>query len=105
MKEATLKKKAREILEKRGYQIWFPVQVMYTQKDIFGVWDFIAWKGNNFLLVQLTTMPNRSTRVKKITKYMKENNLSLPSSYVKGQGWGWDNKLRFFKIVDISRGT
>lgn len=101
MKEATLKKKAKIILGEMGYQFWFPAKVMYSQTDIFGIWDLIAWKESNFLLIQLTTMPNRSARVKKIMKYMRENHLSLPSPYVKGEVWAWNDKIRSFRVVSI----
>jgi len=101
MKEETLKKKANIILKTNGWEVWFPPNVKWKkQKDIFGIWDGIAWREDQLLFFQLTTMKNKAARGKKIIDYMNKYYLDLPRS-VKGQIWAWDKKIKFFRIFNI----
>lgn len=100
--EENIKKLAKEHLKKQGYQVWYPVRSRWgKERDIFGIFDGIAWKEDQFIFFQLTTMPNKSARYRKIKNYMNKHNLFFNSAYVKGMIIAFDDLkgLRFFEIL------
>ncbi|MFA5355194.1 MAG: hypothetical protein WC302_00430 [Candidatus Paceibacterota bacterium] len=102
MKEALIRKKAVEILAKKGFVYWYPAKVRFKQNDIFGVFDLVCWrkKSANIKFVQLTTCSNLSARRKKIQFFMKENKIPAKIS-VGVEIWGWSQKKREFKIEEV----
>jgi len=78
MKEEKIRKKTIELLENEGWVVWYPYKTRWQKhKDIFGVYDLIAAKGEEIKFIQLTTFKNVPARVKKIRKFLNENNLNL----------------------------
>lgn len=85
MKEATLFKKVKEILQKQGWVYWNPPKVRWKrEKDIFGCFDLIAVRKNMVRFIQITTFTNMRTREKKVRKFLTENSLSLFAEV-----WAW----------------
>jgi len=101
MKEITIRKKALEILTKKGFVCWYPPKVKYKKEtDIFGIFDLInIHNKTGVLFIQLTTLHNIRAREKKVKAFLKKNNLSLFC-----QVWGWDKKKKDFKIINIYGG-
>ena len=101
MKEITIRKKALEILIKKGFVCWYPPKVKYKKEtDIFGIFDLInIHNKTGVLFIQLTTLHNIRAREKKVKEFLKKNNLSLFC-----QVWGWDKKKKDFKIINIYGG-
>lgn len=97
-KEAEIRKKAVQILEKEKFICWYPAKVKYKQNDIFGVFDLVCWQKRtaNIKFVQLTTLSNLSARRKKIKDFFKKNKLFQQVS-VDVEIWGWNKKRREFK--------
>lgn len=91
-KEAVTRKRAIQILRDRGWVTWFPCKVKYKQNDIFGIIDLLAVKGRRMKKIQLTTLPNISTKRKKILNFLKEFKVELPVEI-----WAWDKKRKKFK--------
>jgi len=99
MKEAVIRKKAIEILEKDGYITWYPPKVRWRQeRDVFGMFDIIATYRNIIRFIQITTISNLSHRRKKIKKWMKENNIkwNYPPEI-----WAYHKKKKEFKIEKL----
>lgn len=95
-KESKIRKMAVELLEKKGWICWSPSKVKFQQNDVFGIIDLLAIKGSRWKKIQLTTMPNVSTRRKKIKKFLEKNNLKMLVEI-----WAWSNKNKEFKIKKI----
>jgi len=91
-KEAVTRKRAIQILKKENWICWYPSKVKYKQNDIFGIIDLLAIKGRRMKKIQLTTLPNISTRRKKILNFLKEFKVELPVEI-----WAWDKKRKKFK--------
>lgn len=91
-KETTIRKKAIQILEDKGWVVWFAPKVKYQQTDVFGIIDLLAIKGKRMKKIQLTTLANISTRRKKIQKFLKEFKIEMSV-----QIWAWDGKKKEFK--------
>lgn len=98
--EAQTRKKAIAILKKKNFVCWHPAKVKYKQNDIFGVFDLVCWqrKTTNIKFIQLTTLPNLSTRKKKIKNFLKKNKLSK-QSLVDIEVWGWNKRDKIFKTI------
>jgi hypothetical protein len=96
-KEALIRKKAIQILEEEGWVVWWPVKVRYKQTDVFGIIDVLALKGKRRKNIQLTTLPNISTRRKKITNFLEKFKVELPVDI-----WAWDRKKRKFRKEKIN---
>lgn len=96
-KEALIRKKAIQILEEEGWVVWYPPKIRYKQTDVFGIIDVLALKGKRRKNIQLTTLPNISTRRKKIINFLKEFNVELPVDI-----WAWDRKKRKFRKEKIN---
>lgn len=96
MKEAVIRKKVIEILEKEKYVCWFPKKAKYQETDIYGVFDVIAGKGKLLRFIQFTTLPNISTRKKKVLKFLEWSHLQLTAEI-----WGYDKKKKEFKIIRV----
>lgn len=101
-KETEIRKRALEILEKKGFVYWYPSKVKFQQNDIFGVFDLVCWRKRttNIKFLQLTTSSNISSRRKKIEGFMKENRLPRKIS-VGIEIWGWNQKKKEFKVEEI----
>jgi len=101
-KESLIRKKAVEILKKEGWLVWWPSKAIFKQNDIFGAFDIICWKKRTGALkfIQLTTLPNLSTRIKKIKNFLKKNRLSKQNS-ASIETWGWNKRKKEFKIEPI----
>ena len=84
MKEAVIRKKAIQILEKNGWIYWFAPKVKYRQTDVFGIIDLLALKGRKKKNIQLTTLSNISSRRKKITDFLKKNKVEMTVEI-----WAW----------------
>ena len=102
MKEKELKKLLKQELIAKGYANWWPAKVRFYQNDIFGVYDCIAWNGENLLLIQMTTKPNVSARKKKILDYFHTLNMIPPrNSFVLAYNPHIDFKNEFFDWINI----
>jgi len=97
VKEATIRKKAIELLTAEGWVCWYPKKVKFQETDIFGVFDLICARGSEIKLIQLTTLPNLSARRRKIRRFLKEHNLQL-----KYEIWAYSKKNRRFKIEKLT---
>lgn len=97
-KESNIRKKAIEILTDAKWITWFAPKVKFQQTDIFGVFDLICWEkaSKNLKFIQLTTLPNLSTRKKKIQGFFKKNKITAKS--VKVEIWAWSSRRKNFKI-------
>lgn len=91
-KESEIRKKAIEQLEADGWLTWFAPKVKFMQTDVFGIIDLMALRGKSKKNIQLTTLSNISARRKKITNFLKTNNIELTVEI-----WGWSSKKRCFK--------
>jgi hypothetical protein len=97
-KEALIRKKAVDILEKEGYVYWYPAKVKFKQNDIFGVFDLVCWKKEttNIKFLQLTTLPNFSARRRKIRDFLTRN--KIPQKVlVDIEVWGWNQAKKVFR--------
>jgi len=99
--EKSIRQKVKRYYKLQGWRVWCPVKSRWgKEKDIFGIWDGMAWKGNKFVFFQFTTIANKAKRVKKVKEYMREHNLGFNSSCASGVIIAWDKKkgLRFFGV-------
>lgn len=96
-KEAEIRKKVIQILEKEGWVVWYPPKVKYRQTDIFGIIDLLALRKNEGKNIQLTTLPNISTKRKKIINFLKKFKVEISVEI-----WAWDQKKRKFRKEEIS---
>jgi len=104
VREATIRKKARDILEKDGYVTWCAAKAKYQSSDIFGVFDCVAVKkgegeyvcSDQVRYIQWTTKSNLSARRRKILAFFDENNLWIPCEI-----WSYDNDKGKFKIEQL----
>jgi len=95
-KEAQIRKKVVEILEKEGWIVWYPPKVKYKQNDIFGIIDLLAIKGKKQKNIQITTISNVSARRKKIINFIEKSKVELPVEI-----WAWNQKKKIFKKEKI----
>jgi len=99
MKEIGIRKEAIKILEKEKWIVWYPSKVRWRkEQDIFGVFDLVCiWK-HMIKFIQLTTLSNIRAREKKIKKFLDKNKVKL---YWSPEVWGWNNKKKEFKILEV----
>ena len=95
-KESLIRKKAIEILRRERWITWYPYRIKYKQNDIFGIIDLLAIKGKKQKNIQLTTLPNISTKRKKITNFLKEFKVELPVEI-----WAWSKREKKFRKEKI----
>ncbi len=95
-KEAQIRKKVVEILEKENWIVWYPSKVKYKQNDIFGIIDLLAIKGKKKKNIQITTVSNISARRKKIVCFIKKAKVELLVEI-----WAWNQKKKIFKKEKI----
>ena len=95
-KETLIRKKVVEILEKKGWLVWYPAKVKFKQNDVFGIIDLLALKGKRKKNIQLTTLPNISARRKKILNFKKKFNVEISVEI-----WAWNGKKKQFKKETI----
>lgn len=94
MTEREVFKKVWEKLKADNYVYWFPPRT-WGERDIMGVFDFIAAKGRKFIFVQVTTIQHISDRRKKIQNFYIKNDVGpLPDVYI----WAYDPRKDKFKI-------
>ena len=96
-KESLIRKKSIEILREEGWITWHPAKIRFKQNDIFGIIDLLAIKGRRQKNIQLTTLPNISTKRKKITNFLKKFKVELPVEI-----WAWDKKRKEFRKEKIN---
>ncbi|MCJ7786659.1 hypothetical protein MUP06_00375 [Patescibacteria group bacterium] len=96
--EAQIRKKAIEELQADGWITWFAPKVKFHETDIFGIIDLLALKGRKQKNIQLTTLPNISTRRKKIISFLKKHKVEPPVEI-----WAWSNKKKSFRIEKINK--
>jgi len=98
MKESDVQKLAITKLESEGYSYWFPKRT-WGERDIFGVFDFIAMRAGKIMLVQLTTIQHLSDRRTKIKKFYESQRIQMfPANvYI----WAWDKRVDAFKIAKV----
>ncbi len=94
--ESLIRKKAIEELEKDGWITWFAPKVRFKQTDVFGIIDLLALKGKKQKNIQLTTLPNLSTRRRKINSFLEKNKVELTVEV-----WAWSKKQKKFKKEKI----
>lgn len=99
-KESLIKKKAIQLLETKGWIVWYPGKIRYKQNDIFGIIDLLALKGRQKKNIQLTTFVNLSTRRKKIINFFKKFKVELPIEI-----WAWNSVKKTFKIEKVNHNT
>ena len=97
-KESEIRKKAIKILEEAGWVTWHPSKARFQQNDIFGIIDLLAVKRGKLKKIQLTTLPNISTKRKKIKKFFKKNKVRLSVEI-----WAWDAGQKKFKRERIHK--
>ncbi|OGZ23338.1 MAG: hypothetical protein A3A08_02430 [Candidatus Nealsonbacteria bacterium RIFCSPLOWO2_01_FULL_41_9] len=97
-KEAVIRKKAVAILTSAKWVSWYAPKVKFHETDIFGVFDLICWEksSKNLKFIQLTTLPNLSSRRKKIQGFFKKNRITKKS--VEVEIWAWNSRQKNFKI-------
>ena len=100
MKEAEIRKKAVQILNKRGWITWYPSRARFKQNDIFGIIDLLAVKRKKMKKIQLTTLSNISTKRKKIKNFLKKTKVEMTVEI-----WAWNRKKREFKKEKINTKT
>ena len=93
MTEREIRKKAIEKLEREGFVYWFPATT-WGERDIMGIFDFIAFKGSEILLVQMTTLNHLSHRRRKIQDFYLAHGLKTKG----GEVWAWDKNKDKFRI-------
>lgn len=96
MREAEIRKRAIEILRQEGWITWFPAKARFKQNDVFGVIDVLALKGKKQKNIQLTTLPNVSTKRKKITNFCEKFKVEIPVEI-----WAWSKKEKKFRKEKI----
>jgi len=96
-KESVIRKKAIEILRQNGWITWHPSRARYKQNDIFGIIDLLAVKGKIMKKIQLTTLPNISTKRKKIKNFLKKFKVELLVEI-----WAWSKKDKSFRKEKIN---
>lgn len=97
MREAEIRKKAIKILTDKNWICWFPSRARYKQNDIFGIIDLLAVKGKIMKKIQLTTLPNVSTKRKKIKNFLEKFKVELPVEI-----WAWSKKDKSFRKEKIN---
>jgi len=95
--ESLIRKKAIQVLERKGWIVWFAPKVKFQQTDVFGIIDLLALRGKQKKNIQLTTLPNVSAKRKKITSFLKKFKVELPVEI-----WGWNQKKKEFKKERIN---
>ncbi len=73
-------RRAKKQLEQKGFVVFKPIRTKYsTQKDIFNLFDLIAWNPNEGCLYLLQVKKNKSEYTKKELKKFKNfaNNLLM----------------------------
>jgi len=96
-KEAEIRKRAIRILTDKDWICWYPSRARFKQNDIFGIIDLLALKGRKQKNIQLTTLPNISTRRKKITNFLKKNKVEMTVEI-----WAWYSSKKIFRIEKIN---
>ena len=96
-KEAEIRKKALKILADDKWIYWYPSKVRFKQNDVFGIIDVLALKGKRRKNIQLTTLPNISTKRKKILNFLKRFQVELPVEI-----WAWNRLKREFKKEKVN---
>ena len=88
MTEAKVKSLVRKQLEKDGYMVWYPAISRFapkfpyskeSAKDIFTLFDCLAWQDSEIRFIQYTTFKNRRAREKKIKDFYEKNKCFLPA--------------------------
>ena len=105
MTEAILRTKAKDYFNQKFQneivKFWFPARVKYRAEiDIFGIWYGICWVRNRFIFFQLTTISNKSARLKKIINTMLSNRFYFTEP---NEGWlmCWRKKEKRFEMFKI----
>jgi hypothetical protein len=98
MKERDLNILARERLESLGYFYWFPHNT-WGERDVFGVFDFIAIKRKYVMFVQITTIDHVSHRFHKINNFFHDYDVEISSAFI----WAWNKKVGKFKIIRVKK--
>lgn len=94
MTERDIEKKARAKMDRSGWAYWFPPFAWKRERDIFGVFDFVAITPAGYLFVQLTSVQHISDRQKKIWAWEQQKKIILPTG--SAEVWAWDkNKSKF----------
>lgn len=102
MTEYQLRDRAREYFLRQGFRIWFPSKTKWKKEnDIFSIWDGVCWRKDKFIFFQITTLSNKSARLKKIVNYMLPNYLYMCPPKVKGLLMCWKQKTKEFVITKI----
>ncbi len=96
-KEAVIRKKVIEILQKEHWITWYPGKIRYKQNDIFGIIDLLAIKGRQRKNIQITTSANASARRKKIINFLKKFKVEMPVEI-----WSWNQKQKSFKKEKVN---
>ncbi|MDP2664153.1 MAG: hypothetical protein Q8P08_01825 [bacterium] len=101
-REALIRKKAVEILEKEGFVYWYPAKVKFQQNDIFGVFDLVCWqkRTTKIKFLQLTSLSNFSARKKKVKEFLRKNRFPQ-KVLVKIEVWGWNQGKKEFRREEV----
>ena len=90
--ERFIRKKVIEKLQADGWITWHPSRARFKQNDIFGIIDLLAVKKKKMKKIQLTTLPNVSTKRKKIINFLKKNKVEMTVEI-----WAWNGRKKEFK--------
>lgn len=102
MKEAEIRKRAKERLQAEGWIIWYPYKTRYAKEtDVFSIFDILAWREDKMLYIQLTTFENRNKRINKIQSYLNKHKVWLDGKYNKALVWAWHPKRKEFVEAEV----
>lgn len=102
MKENLLKKKVKAYYENQGYIVWFPIKSKWgKEKDIFGIFDGIAWKQAEFIFFQMTTISNKIARREKIIDCLDKNRIQVNPPFTNIDIICWDDRKKMLRIFNL----
>lgn len=111
-KESTIKDHAEEELNEEGWLTYVPVNSRYGSgitrweedykrgNDVFNIWDLIAWRDGELLLIQYTAADKVASRRRKIEEFLEEHDLELPC---RAAVWGYKDRQGFTRKVELSQ--
>ena len=100
-KEATIRKHARNKMLTDGYTLSVPCRSRYGAfmnyytaedkergDDLFGIYDMVGWKADEWRMIQYTSVSNMKAREKKILEFFEKTGVILPPC-ASSEVWGY----------------
>ncbi len=98
MTEHELNILARKKCDELGYFYWFPHNT-WGERDVFGVFDFIAVKKKSVMFIQITTIDHISHRHRKINNFFYERDVEIGNAFI----WAWNKKVGKWKVIRVKK--